>query len=82
MTKTPIRKRGYYRALNRKEQWAIKIAKYPEYSIFWLLAYHFRDVDWAEEMKKPSLFSDLAKEKQSWQGGYIVIPFKKKNEWP
>ena len=74
-TNIPIRMRGYYRAVKRKEPWALKIAKYPQGSLDWMFAYYFRGVCVQELMvDRPSLFDSAPKD--TWQGGYITVPLK------
>lgn len=72
---TPRRMRGYYRAVKRRAPWAMEIERHGRGSLAWLLAYHMRDVDWMEELKKPSIFDRLLEPSAEWSGGYLPVPF-------
>lgn len=64
--------RGYYRAVKRGEKWALDIAKYPRGTPAWMMAYYYRDIDWAAEMRKPGIFDRIPK--GDWSGGTLTVP--------
>jgi hypothetical protein len=69
--------RGYYRAVKRKEPWAMAIAKHPHGSYPWLMAYCYRDIDWVAEMSRPSIFDSIpASAYDAWRGATILVPLK------
>jgi hypothetical protein len=73
--KTPIRMRGYYRALKRKASWAMKIAKYPVGSFAWMMAYYLRDGQLKDAIRNMhSVFNLIPKEHDTWKGAYVPIP--------
>lgn len=63
----PIRMRGYYRALARKEKWAVDIHNLGPGSFRWLLAVAYRNVDFCDlagELTKMRMFSIPPEEKK------------------
>lgn len=66
--------RGYYRALKRKEKWAVAIHSKGPGTMQWMLALYSRNFDFAAEFAKPSFFDSLPK--ADWIGGILPIPFK------
>ncbi len=72
----PVRLRGYYRALKRKEPWALKLNKLPP--LQFLLTWKYRPHMIAELVYNTNPFLRFIKS-ESWAGKYISVPveFKK-----
>lgn len=73
--KRPIRKKAYHRALRRKEPWALEVDRHPKGSLAYLLAFHMRTVDLAEELTRHDSLFNLIPKDDGWRGGYIRVPF-------
>lgn len=72
--KRPIRMRGYYRALKRKEKWATSIEKLKDKDqVGYLFAMAWKNLDLSNEPTE-SLFGCSAKGIKGWQGGTIPVP--------
>jgi hypothetical protein len=75
----PIRKRGYYRAVKRGEEWACRIHRMPE-GFGKMMAFYMRTVDMAKELTRTDSIFNLLPKDDGWRGGTIVIPFGRQHD--
>lgn len=70
----PIRKRGYYRAVKRGAEWAVRISK--KKGLDFLMAFCYRNFDWKSMVTHGSSFLKHVEKDDAWAGGTIIVPFK------
>jgi len=78
ISERPIRKRGYYRALKRGDEWAVKISKMT--GLQHMFAFAYRNVDIADLMPRPLGIFKAVPQDTVWKTGTIMVPFSYKEE--
>lgn len=71
----PKRRKGFYRAVKRGENWAVEIHKLPP-GFSKMLAMNWYRVDWKEELQKRTSFLEGFAKDGGWKGGFLAIPLK------
>lgn len=66
------RYRGYYRALKRKEPWALWFQKQPPFTRMLLWTYRTKLL--LAELEKKNFILDMIGKEDPWTGGYLVFP--------